>query len=211
MGSILLKLLKKGAEADIFLTSWSEKKAILKIRKKKEYRNEILDARLRTLRTIREGKMIHEAKTFGVTTPIVYFVDPKKCEIYLQFIDGRLVRDLPKKSIIKKCKDIGKIVGTLHKNGLMHGDLTTSNFILSRKGLVLLDFGLAQRANQIEDYAIDLRLFKEVLNSAHAPIFHESWNSFLQGYEKMLGKTMTYKVISHVQVIEKRGRYANVI
>lgn len=211
MGSILLKLLKKGAEADIFLTSWSEKKAILKIRKKKEYRNEILDARLRTLRTIREGKMIHEAKTFGVTTPIVYFVDPQKCEIYLQFIDGKLVRDLPQKSIIKKCKDIGKIVGTLHKNGLMHGDLTTSNFILSRKGLVLLDFGLAQRANQMEDYAIDLRLFKEVLNSAHAHIFQEAWDSFLQGYEKTLGKIMTAKVTSHVQIIEKRGRYANVI
>ena len=206
-----MKLLKKGAEADIFITSWNEKKAILKIRKKKEYRNEILDARLRTLRTIREGKMIHEAKTFGVTTPLVYFIDPKKCEIYLQFIDGRLVRDLPQKSIIKKCKDIGKIVGTLHKNGLMHGDLTTSNFILSRKGLVLLDFGLAQRANQIEDYAIDLRLFKEVLNSAHAHIFQKAWGSFLQGYEKTLGKTMTDKVISHVQVIEKRGRYANVI
>lgn len=206
-----MRLLKKGAEADIFITSWNEKKAILKVRKKKEYRNEILDARLRTLRTIREGKMIHEAKKFGVTTPIVYFVDPKKCEIYLQFIDGRLVRDLPKKSIIKKCKDIGNIVGTLHKNGLMHGDLTTSNFILSPKGLVLLDFGLAQRANQIEDYAIDLRLFKEVLNSAHADIFHEAWNSFLQGYEKILGKTMTNKIISHVQIIEKRGRYANVI
>ena len=209
--TILLKILKKGAEADIFITSWNEKKAILKIRKKKEYRNEILDARLRTLRTIREAKMIYEAKTFGVTTPLVYFVDPKKCKIYLQFIDGKLVRDLPGKMIIKKCKDIGKIVGTLHKNGLMHGDLTTSNFILSQKGLVLLDFGLSQRVNQIEDYAIDLRLFKEVLNSAHAYIFHEAWNSFLQGYEKMLGKTMTDKIISHVQIIEKRGRYANVI
>ncbi len=207
----MLKLIKKGAEADIFITSWNEKKTILKIRKKKEYRNKILDTRIRTLRTIREGKMIHEAKTFGVTTPIVYFVDPKKCQIYLQFIDGKLVRDLPEKSIIKQCRNIGKIVGTLHKNGLMHGDLTTSNFILSGKGLVLLDFGLAQRANQVEDYAIDLRLFKEVLNSAHAHIFNESWNSFLQGYEKMLGKTMTDKIISHVQIIEKRGRYANVI
>ncbi len=207
----MLKLIKKGAEADIFITSWNEKKTILKIRKKKEYRNDILDTRIRTLRTIREGKMIHEAKTFGVKTPIVYFIDPKKCEIYLQFIDGKLVRDLPKKSIIKQCKDIGKIVGTLHKNDLMHGDLTTSNFILSRKGLVLLDFGLAQRVHQVEDYAIDLRLFKEVLNSAHAHIFNEAWNSFLQGYEKMLGKTMTDKIISHVQIIEKRGRYADVV
>ncbi len=30
-----MKLLKKGAEGDIFLTSWNKKKAILKARKKK--------------------------------------------------------------------------------------------------------------------------------------------------------------------------------
>ncbi len=206
-----MKLVKKGAEADIFITSWDGQKAILKIRKKKEYRNNVLDTRIRTLRTIREAKMISEAKTVGVTTPNVYFVDQKKCEIYMQFIVGKTVRDLPTKSIIKKCHDIGNIVGTLHKNGLMHGDLTTSNFILSKKGLVLLDFGLAQRANQVEDYAIDLRLFKEVLNSAHAHIFHGAWNSFLQGYEKVMGKTVMSKIISHVQIIEKRGRYANVV
>lgn len=207
----MLKLVKKGAEADIYVTSWNGKNSILKIRKKKDYRVDSLDIRIRTLRTIREAKMISESKSFGITTPLVYFVDEKKCEIYLQFIKGKLVRDLPLKQIVKACREIGKIVGTLHKNGIMHGDLTTSNFILSRRGLVILDFGLAQKTDTIDDYAIDLRLFKEVLNSAHAQIVDNAWTVFIQGYQNILGKTLTGKIINQVSVIEKRGRYANVI
>lgn len=206
-----LKLVKKGAEADIYLTTWNGHNSILKIRKKKDYRVHLLDTRIRTLRTIREAKMISETKSFGITTPLVYFVDEKKCEIYLQFVPGKLVKDLPAKQIVKICKDIGRIVGTLHKNGVMHGDLTTSNFILSPHGLVILDFGLSQKTDQVDDYAIDLRLFKEVLNSAHAQIVDKSWASFIQGYQKILGNLLTNKVLNQVLVIERRGRYANVI
>lgn len=206
-----MKLVKKGAEADIYVTIWNGLDSILKIRKKKDYRVHSLDMRIRTLRTIREAKMISETKSFGITTPLVYFVDEKKCEIYLQLIKGKLVRDLPLNKIIKMCTEIGKIVGTLHKNGIMHGDLTTSNFILSDQGLVILDFGLSQKTDKIDDYAIDLRLFKEVLNSAHAQIVEDAWVSFVLGYRKILGNMLTEKVLSHVSVIEKRGRYANVV
>jgi len=211
ISTIVLRLIKKGAEADIYLTTWNNKKSILKIRKRKEYRNEILDNRIRTLRTIREAKMISEVKSFGVSTPLVYFVDQKKFEIYLQFVEGRIVRDLSNIMIIKECEKIGKIVGTLHENGVMHGDLTTSNFILSRNKLVTLDFGLAQRTERVEDHAIDLRLFKEVLNSAHVEIVDEAWSSFLKGYGKIVGNQRKEQVISQVSVIEKRGRYANVV
>jgi len=211
ISAVLLRLVKKGAEADIYLTTWSKKKSILKIRKRKEYRNEILDNRIRTLRTVREAKMISEVKQFGVSTPVVYFVDPKKFEIYLQFIEGKLVRDLSNKSIIKTCEKIGRIVATLHKNGVMHGDLTTSNFILSHNKLVVLDFGLSQRTERVEDHAIDLRLFKEVLNSAHVEIVEPSWKSFLRGYGKIIGSQRKEQVVMQVSVIEKRGRYANVV
>ncbi len=93
----------------------------------------------------------------------------------------------------------------------MHGDLTTSNFILTKERLVIMDFGLAQKTEKVEDHAIDLRLLKEVLNSAHVNIVSQSWNSFLHGYEKIVGSTRTERVISQVSVIEKRGRYANVV
>lgn len=206
-----MKLFKKGAEADIYITSWNGQKSILKIRKKKDYRVHSLDIRIRTLRTIREAKMISEVKSFGIITPLVYFVDEKKCELYLQFIAGKLIRDLPSKQIVRACKEIGKIVGVLHDNEVMHGDLTTSNFILTPNELVILDFGLSQKTDKIDDFAIDLRLFKEVLNSAHAQIVDAAWTSFLQSYQTILGKNIAEKIINQVLVIEKRGRYANVI
>ncbi len=208
---MLLKLLKKGAEADIYLTLWNKKKAILKTRLKKDYRNEILDKKIRQQRTIRESQIISDVKSFGVSSPLVYFVDPIKCEIYLQYIDGITVKDLSSSKLIKTCSKIGKIVGLLHKNGIMHGDLTTSNFIVKQDKVFVIDFGLAQRTDKIEDDAIDLRLFKEILNSAHAHIMEKAWNSFLKGYKKIIGVSRHNRILIQVAVIESRGRYANVV
>jgi TP53 regulating kinase-like protein len=206
-----LRLLKKGAEADIYLTLWNGKKAILKIRKKKDYRNEILDKKIRMQRTMRESEIISDIKSFGISSPLVYFVDPKKCEIYIQYIDGALVKDLSNPKIIKICEEIGRIVGLLHKNGIMHGDLTTSNFIMQKGKVFVIDFGLAQRTDKMEDHAIDLRLFKEILNSAHVHIMKKAWASFLRGYKKMVGISRHNRVLIQVSVIESRGRYANVV
>jgi len=207
----LLKLLKRGAEADIYLTKWDGKKAIMKIRKKKDYRNEILDKRIQMQRTIRESEIISEIKSFGISSPLVYFVDPKKCEIYIQYVDGTLVRDLSNNKIIKTCEEIGKIAGLLHKNGIMHGDLTTSNFIIKEGKVFVIDFGHAQRTDKMEDHAIDLRLFKEILNSAHAHIMEKTWASFLKGYKKIVGVSRHNRVLMQVTIIESRGRYANVV
>ena len=206
-----MKLLKKGAEADIYLTSWGGKKAILKIRQKKDYRNEILDKRIRMQRTVRESEIISDIKSFGVSSPLVYFVDTKKCEIYIQYIDGTPVKDLTNPKIIKTCEEIGKIVGLIHKNGIMHGDLTTSNFIVQKCKVFVIDFGLAQRTDKIEDHAIDLRLFKEILNSAHAHIMEKAWTLFLKGYKKIVGVSKHNRILIQVAVIESRGRYANVV
>ncbi|MGI0097969.1 MAG: KEOPS complex kinase/ATPase Bud32, partial [Nitrosopumilaceae archaeon] len=123
-----MKLLKKGAEGDIFLTSWNKKKAILKARKKKIYRNTSLDQRIRKQRTIRESEIISDVKSFGISTPLIYYVDIKNCTILMQHITGTLVSDLSELKLIKSCSEIGRIVGVMHKNGIMHGDLTTSNF-----------------------------------------------------------------------------------
>ena len=206
-----MKLLKKGAEADVYLSSWNGKKAILKIRKEKTYRNLVLDKKIRKQRTIKESEIISQVKSFGISTPLIYFLDINKCSILMQYIDGKLVRDMNEKIIEKTCFEIGKIVGILHKNGIMHGDLTTSNFILSKKKLILIDFGLASRTEKPDDHAIDLRLFKEILNSAHANILNKSWSNFLKGYSKSVGEKYSKKIIKLVAVIESRGRYATVV
>ena len=206
-----MKLIKKGAEADIYLTLWNEKKSILKIREKKDYRNPILDRRIREQRTMRESGIMAEVKSFGVSSPLVYYVDTKMCRIFMQHMKGKLVRDLSSQKMIKDCQEIGKIVGKLHKNGIMHGDLTTSNFLSLNDRVFVIDFGLAQRTDKIEDHAIDLRLFKEILNSAHVNMMEKAWAEFLKGYKKVVGSSRHNLVLSQVSVIESRGRYANVV
>ena len=67
----------------------------------------------------------------------------------------------------KLAKDVGMMVAKLHSAGIVHGDLTTSNFIFNNNKLFLIDFGLASQSTKQEDMGVDLKLIKEVLNSAH--------------------------------------------
>ncbi len=206
-----MKLRKKGAEADIYQTKWQNSKAIIKIRKTKNYRNFSLDSKIRKQRTIKESQMISLVKSFGSPTPLVYFVNLEKTLIVMQEIPGKPVHDLSESKIIELSKEIGKLVGMLHKNGIMHGDLTTSNFILFQNTVFVIDFGLSQNTIKPEDHAVDLRLIKEILNSAHAKIMESAWKNFLIGYKTIVGNANYVKIIKLVSDIESRGRYAAVI
>ena len=73
-----MKLLKKGAEADIYYTKWQNTNAVLKIRKTKTYRNPTLDHNLRKKRTIRESQTISEVKSYGIPVPLVFFFNLDK-------------------------------------------------------------------------------------------------------------------------------------
>ncbi len=206
-----MKLRKKGAEADIYQIRWQNSRAILKIRKAKNYRNPSLDSKIRKQRTIKESQILSQAKSFGVPTPLVYFVNLKKTLIVMQEIPGKPVHDLPESKIIDLSTEIGKLVGILHKNGVMHGDLTTSNFILFQNTVFVIDFGLSQNTVKPEDHAVDLRLIKEILNSAHAKIIQPTWKNFLTGYKSVVGNANYIKITRLVSDIESRGRYAAVI
>ena len=206
-----MKLRKKGAEADIYQFKWQNSKAILKIRKIKNYRNTSLDSKIRKQRTIKESQILSQVKSFGIPTPLVYFVNLKKALIVMQEIPGKPVHDLPELKIVELSKEIGKLVGMLHKNGIMHGDLTTSNFILFQNTVFVIDFGLSQNTIKPEDHAVDLRLIKEILNSAHAKIMESAWKNFLSGYKSIVGNSNYVRITKLVSEIESRGRYAAVI
>lgn len=206
-----MKLIKKGAEADIYQTVWQNSNAILKIRKTKNYRNSSLDSKIRKQRTIKESQILSQVKSFGIPAPLVYFVNLKNTSILMQEIPGKPVHDLSEPKIIQLSKTIGKLVGMLHKNGIMHGDLTTSNFIFFKNNIYVIDFGLSQNTIKPEDHAVDLRLIKEILNSAHAKIMVPAWKNFLLGYKSVVGSANYVKITKLVSDIESRGRYAQVV
>ena len=146
------------------------------------------------------------AKKTGIAAPYVYFVDPLNAEIIMEFVEGRNGKDVITPAL---CRKIGSYSAQLHSNNIVHGDLTTSNFIVDKNRLVLLDFGLAYYSERTEDAATDLRLIKEVFSSAHARV-KGAFEYFVEGYASIAGKKKTSRILENVREIEQRGRYARV-
>lgn len=206
--------MRKGAEASIYLSRWFELPAVRKERLPKPYRQKELDQAIRTQRTLREASLIVKARETGVPTPLIYFVDPENGEIIMQHLEGKRLKEifLDANTSLKKslAREAGRMVAKLHRAGIVHGDLTTSNFIFWEEKLYLIDFGLASQSNKFEDMGVDLHLIKEVLNSAHHGDFHILFPEIIAGYEEIAGKDRAKKVLGVVAEIERRGRYARV-
>jgi TP53 regulating kinase-like protein len=199
------KLLKKGAESELYLINWYGQDAVSKIRLSKKYRHQYIDEILRKQRTLHEANIISSAKMIGVETPFIYFLNTNNFEIIMEYVHGNVLKDIFSPDL---CVDLGKIVGKLHFYNMIHGDITTSNFILSPQNrLVVIDFGLSFFSERLEDKAADIRLFKEILNSVHVEHFETSFENFLLGYTKVYGKRSS-KIFHIVNDIEQRGRYS---
>jgi len=202
-----MEVLKRGAEAIIFLDR--EKNLIIKERIKKSYRIDFIDKKIRAERTRREAKIISDARRVGVNVPRIFEVDEDNCKIYMENIEGILLKEFLNEIEEEKIKEImkivGKQVGRLHSNDIIHGDLTTSNMIVKNNEVYFIDFGLAMYSKRIEDKAVDLRLFLEALKSVHFKILDICWQSFLEGYKEEFKEFE--KVLEQLKKIEKRARY----
>jgi TP53 regulating kinase-like protein len=206
------KLLKKGAEASLFLAEWHDRKIIIKVRLRKTYRPEALDEQIRNYRTIHEPQLIHEAKTAGVATPLIYMVKIPDSTILMEYIEGPQVKELLNKALETEryhlCIQIGESIARLHMHGLIHGDLTTSNMILASNGKIcFVDFGLGEKNTEVEAKGVDLHLLKRALQSTHYQFWEECFKNVLIGYTSICGKYLAEKVYEKIRQIEKRGRY----
>jgi TP53 regulating kinase-like protein len=103
---------------------------------------------------------------------------------------------------------MGGYLARLHSHGVVHGDPTTSNFILSRGRLAVIDFGLSHRSDSIEDLAVDIHLVKEVIQSAHSQVSRGAIEAFREGYFGSSAKGSAEQIWKRAADIERRGRYA---
>jgi tRNA A-37 threonylcarbamoyl transferase component Bud32 len=118
------KTLAQGAEAIITL----ENNQITKNRIKKSYRIPTLDERLRKSRTKSEAKIINKLQNI-IPVPKIIKSDDKK-EIIMEYINGKKLSDnLENLNYQSICKQIAENIEKIHNNGIIHGDLTTSNMI----------------------------------------------------------------------------------
>ena len=206
------KLLKKGAEASLYIVDWHEKKVVIKARLPKKYRPAELDEKIRGYRTAHEPQLMHEAKKAGVPTPTIFLVDMKNATITMEFVEGKQVKQLlgniSKKKRRELCVKIGELIGKMHKHELIHGDLTTSNMILGVEGKIfLVDFGLGEKTAELEARGVDLHLMKRALQNTNYQFAEECFETVLSGYSAVLGAEEAEKVLEKIREIERRGRY----
>jgi TP53 regulating kinase-like protein len=213
MGEVASRtLIKKGAEASLYIADWHEKRVVIKARLPKKYRPAALDEKIRGYRTVHEPQLMHEAKKAGVPTPTIFLVDVKNAAITMEFVEGKQVKQLlgsiSKKERQELCVKIGELIGKMHKHGLIHGDLTTSNMILGVEGKIfLVDFGLGEKNAELEARGVDLHLMKRALQSTHYQFAKECFEAVLKGYSAVLGAEEAGKVLEKIVEIERRGRY----
>ena len=201
----------RGAESKLFQKDWLGLPAIYKIRQPKTYRIKELDFSFRKYRTIHEARLLARAKKSGVRTPFIYEVDVENTTLVLEFITGKIMKELlpvlDKKKLRAICILIGRNIGILHKDGIIHGDLTTSNIIQSiDEQIIFVDFGLGYISERIEDFGIDLYLLERAIQSTHADIYQDVWMNILKGYKET--SPVKNEIEEKLKEIASRGRYS---
>lgn len=197
----------RGAEAVVSRTEFLGRRAVVKTRQPKGYRDPVLDGRIRSLRTRSEARIVREARACGVRTPVVYAVDLPKGEIVMEDVGGTTVKALLDKEPAmapEVCAMIGRDLARLHDAGISHGDLTTSNMMWLGDRICYIDFSMGSCPADEEGMGTDLRLLERALASAH-PEIPDAYAMVREAYAAE--KRDAQKVFDKVEEIKGRGRY----
>jgi len=227
------ELLRQGAEAKLYLGDYLGQRAIIKERFAKKYRLPELDVRLTRERLRAEARSLVKCKTLGIKTPVLYHVD-QSC-IVMEYLNFPTARDYIKtiledgktkipnadqrKILTDLAIQIGAMVGKLHKNNLIHGDMTTSNMLVETKESMILnqiqiyviDFGLGDFSGTPEDKGVDLYVLERALISAH-PNTEFMFEAILKTYaEELHNEKMSQAVLKKYEEIRMRGRKRDMV
>lgn len=188
----------QGAEAIVTM----EGSLVVKNRFQKTYRHPEIDTNLRKFRTRREARILEKLEAISFPAARVVESDDKTGMLKLSFVDGNLVKNILHTNHRRLSREIGEKIAILHRNNIIHGDLTTSNMILNDE-INFIDFGLSFVSDKIEDKAVDLHLLRQALESKHHLIWRECFYEVLKGYEKCPD---CKAVIKRLEMVESRGR-----
>ncbi|KAK1290270.1 hypothetical protein QJS10_CPB18g01198 [Acorus calamus] len=212
-------LLKQGAEARVFESTFMGRRSIIKERFSKKYRHPLLDSKLTLKRLNAEARCMAKARKLGVLTPCLYAVDPQLNTLTFEYVDGPSVKDVflqfGSDGIVKdRMRDIatqiGDKIGKMHDGGLIHGDLTTSNMIIrcETNDLVLIDFGLSFTSTLPEDKAVDLYVLERALLSMHSSCGNVM-DQILSAYRK--SSRQWCSTLNKLAQVRQRGRKRTMI
>jgi len=206
-----LSLVKRGAESDIRLGVFLGLKSIFKVRRPKPYMDPQLAMSLIQGRTRKEAKILVAARRAGVDSPRLYAVFPGIGVIVMEYVEGPTLKEYIESSgaegSLGLVEEAGRQLGLLHRAGIVHGDPTTSNYIVSTGGrLSLIDYGLAEFSESVEDRGVDLHLFRRSIEATHAGESRVLYEAMIRGYESVMG-VEARRVAERSEEIRLRGRY----
>ncbi|KAI1204956.1 tyrosine protein kinase [Annulohypoxylon truncatum] len=133
------------------------------------------------------------------------------------------------KDLVSLMRRIGSAVGRMHKVGIVHGDLTTSNMMLRpwEKGrqpvngnkssddglldgdIIIIDFGLASQSSSDEDRAVDLYVLERAFASTHSRA-EQLFSATLESSYRETFKQAPV-VIKKLEEVRMRGRKRSMI
>ena len=234
--SDLLKVgrhIKTGAEARVTRGTFLGRDVVIKERYPRTYRVKELDDQLRKKRVRGEARLLIEARNAGVNTPRILDLDLTRCTLILQYLPFPSLKDVlamdststseesshptpslnssptplpPSTRNSSLVKEAGRLTGLLHANDIIHGDLTTSNILVDGETLWFIDFGLAEKTDEVENKGVDVHVFTEAFESTHSALM-DLLDSFYKGYRKG-NPNGGEDVIMRANEIAKRGRYS---
>ena len=193
------ELIAKGAESNIVKSDYLGEKAVVKDRIPKGYRIPEIDDKIRRARTKEEAKLLSDAKRAGVRTPVLYDIDLHDKTITMEEIGGVMLKEVIDDDL---AFELGGEISKLHSADIIHGDITTSNIMLSEGDLVFIDFGLGRYSQLREDKAVDLLVLKKSLQSIDYNLALRYFDLILKGYGDE-------SIINAINDIESRGRYTH--
>jgi TP53 regulating kinase and related kinases len=174
----------------------------------------------------------------GVLTPTIFDVDiPNLCIIF-EFISGTTLKEFISQTddrgqLLEMARLVGNAIGRVHAADIVHGDLTSSNLMVSFSSVPddqtprvhLIDFGLGMTRPAIEDKAVDLYVLERALISTHPGseylVSHSllllsltaslslQTEAVLQSYREAWGKSEA--VLQRLEQVRQRGRKRDMI
>ncbi len=196
----------RGAESSISESEFYGRKAIVKSRIIKTYRNPELDERIRYERMKNEFYLLRKIRETGVDTPVVYDFDRNSMSLTMQKISGITLKEFLKENVKydQIMKKIAKSVCLMHGNGITHGDLGVNNIMVSGEKVYMIDPSMGKSDSEVEDLAVDIYMFLQSIKNLSinddgiAEAFMEEYSKCYRGYGD---------VKNRMQEIDARHRY----
>lgn len=223
------ELFKQGAEAKLYLEDYNGQQCLVKERFPKKYRHPTLDNQITKERMRAESKAVTRCTAAGVRVPKVFQMDLNTRKVHMEYFEKSITaKDFINQQIVVLpeakcnaaldilCSRIGEGIGKMHKNHIIHGDLTTSNFLIDPKSedfsdyeLVFIDFGLSHYSESVEDKGVDLYVLERALLSTHSNI-DDLFPKILKKYEEEYSEE-SKEVIARFEEVRARGRKRTMI